>query len=312
MPLSIPSIEEPPDLRDGLCLGPAAAEPKLKPRPDTKPFPRLIRSAGTGCALAVFLFGAAASPQSPPVATVPATSAGAAPDPATTAPGPMKISYVGGVLKIHATDVTLAAVLAKVAVLTGVKIDVPEDASSEPMAFVDVGPGSPVQVLTDLLSDSGFDFMVLGTDADAGKLQSVTLMARSKKTNTPTLADASRPGRAPYTRAAAPPAVEPPPADDPAPAQPDNSTAAVTPVEPQQPPLAQPAATSQMPAISADQASQFPLLQQDPAFPGRPGAYTPPSVMSPTNISQQLQQMYQQRMLINQQTQGLPAAAPGK
>lgn len=260
-----------------------------------------------GCVLALVLSARVATAQRGTVTEGPAT--GAAPS-ASPVPGPPKISYAGGQLKIDALDATLADVLTKVALATGVIIDLPAGASSARMPVVQLGPGSAREVLASLLSDSDFDYLIQASDADPEKIQSVMVMVREKKASGPNGTDAAvRPTRSPYARAMAArsEAEEAPAADNPVPPQPDNpAPEANSPPAPTQPDQAAPAPLTQ----------PVQPLQLDPNAT-RPGALTPPSDLSPQSISNQLQQMYQQRAQMIQQNgqasqPAQPAGTPGK
>jgi hypothetical protein len=216
---------------------------------------------------------------------------------------PPKITYVDGQLRIDALGSTLAAVLTQVAALTGAKIDVPAGASSERMPVVELGPGPARQILASLLSDSNFDYLIQASDADPEKIQSVLLLPREKKGSGTEVA--ARAARGPNVAAVAPP--EAPPAEIPVAPQPETIAPEANPSNPA------PAAMQADPsAPAANQSGQYPLLQPDTTNPAKPGALTPPSSLSPDTISQQLQQMYQQRAQMTQQdhytgTQPLPA-----
>jgi hypothetical protein len=274
-------------------------------------YPPLVTEAGR--VLAFLLFAGVAIAQHHQaramraIPTAPATAAEvpasavevAAPAPTVSAPPalekrptvPTKISYVGGQLRIDAFDVTLADVLAKVAALTGVIIEVPAGAKNERMPVVELGPGTARQVLAELLSDSTFDFLIQSSSADPDKLQSVLLMPRDKKGAA--AADGSaRPPRSPFARASAQPEAVP---DSPQPetAVPEsssvNTVAEATPAAPSTPPA--------QAAALPDQPMQLPSsLQPDPSALSRPGALAPPQSLSPQSINTQLQQMYQTRM----------------
>jgi hypothetical protein len=206
---------------------------------------------------------------------------------------PAKISYVGGQLRIDAFDVTLADVLAKVAALTGVIIEVPAGAKNERMPVVELGPGTARQVLAELLSDSTFDFLIQSSSADPAKLQSVLLMPKDKKGGGTAAADGSgRPPRSPFARASAQPEAVPdsPQAGTAVPESSSvNTVAEAMPADPSPP-------TAQASALP-DQPMQLPsTLQPDPSALSRPGALAPPQSLSPQTINTQLQQMYQTRM----------------
>ncbi len=239
----------------------------------------------TGCVLAFLLVAAAAVS---PAQTAPA------------APASPPISYVGGQLRINVLDSTLADVLTKVAALTGVKIEVPAGVGDERMPVVEVGPGPARQVLASLLSDSNFDYLIQASDTDPEKIQSVLLLPRPKKGGGANAVDAAvRPSRNPYARAGAPAKPEEAPAPDP-PAE-----ITVAQAGPSNPPPPDPSA----PSAPAPDAS----MQLSPTQPGqwnipKVAPQPVPGVLSPDSISQQLQQMYQQRAQMVQQDR--QAAAP--
>ena len=269
------------------------------------------------CVLALLLCASAANAQD-----IQTESATPAPAPEKPPQVRKEISYVDGQLKIDALNATLADVLAKVAALTGVKIDLPEGATSEPMPVVDLGPGPAREILASLLRDSNFDYLILASDQDPEKIQSVVLMTRDKKGSGSNATEvATRPVRSPYSRAAAPPPrpEEVAPPDPPAPVQPENTVAGInSPNGPTQPDPSTPSASPQPDSSTSSLATQ-PDLSAPPTF-GQPlqtnvpptFPVPPPAVMNQQTINQQLQQMYQQRMQMVQQDRqiGQPAV-PG-
>ena len=226
---------------------------------------------------------------------------------------PQNISYVDGQLRINVLNSTLTEVLAKVAALTGVKIEIPEGVSSERMPVFELGPGPARQVLATLLSDSEFDYLIQGSDTSPDKIQSVVLMPRGKKDAGSNGNDAlARAPRSPYARAAA---VAAPAPVTPAPAQPEDPAAIANPVSPQPaqpeqqappdpttpPPPAQPDPSTQLPGGQVEPSAPYPTGQPlqtnvPKVFPG-----PVPAVLNQQTINQQLQQMYQQRMQMVQQ-----------
>ena len=222
-------------------------------------------------------------------------SQAAAGAPAQAAPAPQAISYVDGKLRIDALDSTMADVLAKVAALTGVKIEIPAEASKDRMPIVKLGPGPARQILASLLSDSNFDYVIQASDADPDIIQSVLLLPREKKgagTMNGTDAEA-RPPRSQFAMAEVPGSpVAPSPESAAVDASPANPPPAPAPPE-QAAPLARP------------------LLEQQ-SNATRPGALAPPPVIDQQNINQQLQQMYQQRMQMVQQDRQTVPVASGK
>jgi len=262
----------------------------------------MLSATKAGCALALLLFARVATAQNGPGAAEPPASE-------KTPAAPPSISYAGGQLRINALDSTLADVLTKVAALTGMKIEVPDGANRERMPMVELGPGPARQVLASLLSDSTFDYLIQASDADPEKIQSVLLMPREKKgSGANATTAAARPARGPNGRPAPEPAQpeEAPAPDSAVAATPESAAAEAMSLS------SQPDPSTQAPPAPLDPSGQFPRLQPDSSNPAKPGALTPPQVLNPESINQQLQQMYQQRTLMTQQdhftgTQPVPA-----
>ncbi len=205
---------------------------------------------------------------------------------AVYAQAPAKITYVDGQLTINATNMTLADVLSKVAALTGMKMDLPPGVGVEPMPLVALGPGPARQVLASLLSDSNFNYLIQAADTDPEKIQSLMLLPQDKgqKGEPP-----GAPGHSPYVRAARAEA----PAPDPEP------VAQVEPVVAQQ---------SEAPPTPP--ASHAPTLEPGQLNIPKVSPVPVPTDLSPQSISQQLQQMYQQRaQMVQQERAGIQ---PGK
>jgi len=269
------------------------------------------------CVLVLLLFASVAAAQNTPApaAGTPATDArGAAPvataqtAPASstsenTPPGPPKISYVGGRLSIDALDSTLGEVLTKVAALTGVKIEIPEGASSERLPVVKLGPGPAREILSSLLYGSSFDYLIQASATDPGGIQNVVLMPREKGSSGgkgPELAAA--PSHSPYARTKVSPSESDETAEpnSPVPAQPDNT--------PAQPSAATPAPT-QPTQMDHPVQSRADLINRSGLT--TEGAMSPPAAMDPQSVNQQLLQMYQQRnQMMQQQRQTIPPPAP--
>ena len=247
-----------------------------------------LAAAEAGCALALLLFARGAMAQTAPAAE-------------KTPAAPPTISYAGGLLRISASNSTLGDVLTKVAGLTGVKIEIPPAANSQRMTVVELGPGPARQIVADLLSDSGFDYLLQSSDVEPEKLQSVLIMTREKKGGKPNEADAAgRSGRTTFARAVA------------AQAKPEEAPALETPVPAQPEPVAADASNPQPAPTPPDQpAMSTPTLPEQPGLV-KPINPPPPVNLTPQSISQQLQQMYQQRAQMQQQsrTTGQPVAPP--
>jgi hypothetical protein len=204
-----------------------------------------------------------------------------------------EVSYVNGQLRIQASDSTLADILMKVAIVTGIKIDIPPEARSERMPLIKFGPGPSREILAALLRDTAFNFLIQASDTDPDKLQSVLIMPEDKKGSVPGRGDAVQ---SPFGRT--PPvgrqqeatanenlaaAVNEPARQETASSPPSGQNEPNSPGEPAPPQSGQLNASS-LPGVATSTDAP------------RPGAMNPPAVLSQQNITQQLQQMYQQRM----------------
>jgi hypothetical protein len=211
---------------------------------------------------------------------------GAPDQPSKPAPGRPTITYTTGQLRIQGLDSNLAEILSRVATLTGVKIEIPEGVKDERMPFVSYGPGSPREVLASLLRESELDYLIQGGEGNDGKLLMVMLLKREKRSSATEVA--VRPPRSPFGRSAAPASAE-----EPAPETASTATSgAAEAVAVVSPPPNAPAAI--LPTEGLGSPPQ--QLNGQKVAP-----LSPPAALTPQNISQQLQQMYQQRMQMNQQ-----------
>jgi hypothetical protein len=85
-----------------------------------------------------------------------------------------QVSYSKGLLTIVATNSTLFDILRAVSVRIGAKVDAPPHLTSE-RAAAHIGPGTPRQVLSSLLSGSRFDYILVGADEDPNAVRSIIL-----------------------------------------------------------------------------------------------------------------------------------------
>lgn len=269
---------------------------------------RILRSVLKGtCLLALISSGNPITAQAPvstanTVATNSQTQSGPAPALTTSvsanSPG---VSCVGGQLKIDLINATLAEVLNKVSAVISVKIDTPVEASSERMPVLKLGPGSAREILASLLRDTHFNYLIQGSDTDPDKIQSVLIMPAEKNTTT----DSPTPAQSPYRRGFGRPAEQVARSEEalserggepvretvlnPSPPSPaTDSSGAPSPNQSEQP------GASVTPATSLSEAARTNGTS--------PAQLSPPPVLSQQNISQQLQQMYQQRMQMIQQS----------
>jgi hypothetical protein len=120
-----------------------------------------------------------AAPQSSPPALPPQQMPPAAPE----------VTYRDGQLTIVASNCTLAGILHAVAVHTGAIVDAPDSLTDERVA-ARVGPGPPRSVLTDLLSGSDFDYILIGDDQDPNAVRRIILTAETSLQSAPAVAQA--------------------------------------------------------------------------------------------------------------------------
>jgi hypothetical protein len=81
------------------------------------------------------------------------------PNPSDTAAIPARVTLIGGKLTVDANNSDLQSILQDVARSSGMTID---GRSQGKRVFGVYGPGTPRDVLTDLLAGSGYNFMMLG------------------------------------------------------------------------------------------------------------------------------------------------------
>ena len=135
------------------------------------------------------------------------------------------LRFAEGQMSIHASNASLSEVLYQIQKVTGAEIAIPSGTEQERVAG-DFGPGTPNEVLAQLLNGSQLNFVVIGSDVDPQGLRSVILSRKG--------ADADPP--APLAQTAAPEAdntqtFTPPPDNTPEPGE------AAVPLPQQQEPL---------------------------------------------------------------------------
>ena len=148
------------------------------------------------------------------VAALPSNGAGAPnasmPEP-PPAPKKVEISFQDGRLRLVSNKASLAEVLNEIRAQLNADIVVPAGAEQEVVA-VALGPSTPRDVISRLLDGSRYNFIIVGTDADANQVERVVL---SPKTNLAESAIAPPPPAAemqgPDRSAGPPPPLPPPP-----------------------------------------------------------------------------------------------------
>jgi hypothetical protein len=99
------------------------------------------------------------------------------------------VGYANGELMVKADKATLAEILNEVRRQTGASISMPPAANQE-QVFGSFGPAAPRDVLSSILNGSQFNFIILGAENDASRLQSVTLTSRDGGESQPALYNA--------------------------------------------------------------------------------------------------------------------------
>jgi len=124
-----------------------------------------------------------------------------------------KVTYEDGQLSIVAHNCTLADVLRAVKKQLGADLDVPPNATERVVA--DLGPGTPRQVITDLLNGTHFNYVIVGSATDPTAVESLALTPKTGATETASAAPPNRPsepgrvfqpGMPPAVQGATPPA----------------------------------------------------------------------------------------------------------
>jgi len=147
---------------------------------------------------------AAQQPRPLPVIPVRATP------PAPAAPRVL-VQFHDQMLRLQANKATLAEVLTEVHRQTGAEIPVPPGAQQE-QVVVDLGPGPVRDVLVALLNGSNYNFVIVESEAEPGRLQSLFLTPRG---NSPVAARFTPPPPSQPAPAAAPVAEADPAAPEP-------------------------------------------------------------------------------------------------
>ena len=90
---------------------------------------------------------------------------------------PPQVTYDNGALTIVARNATLGDILREVHSKTGAVMDISGNAAERVVSRF--GPGTPHDVLAQLLNGSSFNYVILGSPVDAGKVEKVVLSPKS-------------------------------------------------------------------------------------------------------------------------------------
>jgi hypothetical protein len=213
----------------------------------------------------------APQPEVPPPPPTPEQSPAAAPE----------VSYHQGELTIRSENSTLRSILDAVKSSLGATVDAPGTTSSDRIA-TQIGPGDPHDVLTTLLNNSKYDFVLLGNPGSPQSVQKIILTARA-------------------TAGGASPSATPPPARQAfQPAQPDQDQEipdAEIPDESSQPeqPQPEPQPEAQPEPQGPVQTFPQPGLNQPGVQPEGGEQQNPNQPKTPEQLLQELQRMQQQQ-----------------
>jgi len=224
---------------------------------------------------------------------------------------PPKVVCKGDQITISANNSTLSSVLDEVHRCMGTKIDLPDGAGQKRM-FDHIGPGPASQVLDELLSNTGYNYIIGASPANQEKIESIMLLARSSDAGAalPSVADsrnlsASRRAFLAMHQAAIPhPMTD---ADNAAAAEVANPAPATAPAPAETTAAPAPAGSDAQPTAPAPPADQKPA-ETAPVVPDTPTVTPPPNVTEingkPATTQDQItnmQQMFELRKQMNQQ-----------
>lgn len=99
----------------------------------------------------------------------------------------VRVQFTDGLMTIHANNATLSEILFQIHNTTGAEIAIPSGTEQDRVA-ADFGPGTPSQVLAQLLNGSGLNFVVVGSEDDPNGLRRVILSRTSGGVDPPSTA----------------------------------------------------------------------------------------------------------------------------
>jgi AMIN domain len=115
-----------------------------------------------------------------PTPNPPVIDVASAPTPTPTPEQPKKVNvtFQNGQLRISSEKGSLAEVLNEIRAQTGAEIAVPAGAEQEQVVTT-IGPTTPRAAMSELLNGSRYNFIIVGTDADANQLERVVLTPKA-------------------------------------------------------------------------------------------------------------------------------------
>jgi len=100
------------------------------------------------------------------------------------------VQFGNGLLAIHARNATLSEVLFQIQKGTGAEIAIPAGTEQDRVS-ADFGPGTPSDVMAQLLNGSGLNFVVVGSPSDSNQLRSVLLSRKTGGADPPSAFEVS-------------------------------------------------------------------------------------------------------------------------
>ena len=100
------------------------------------------------------------------------------------------VQFGNGLLAIHARNATLSEVLFQIQKGTGAEIAIPAGTEQDRVS-ADFGPGTPSEVMAQLLNGSGLNFVVVGSPSDPNQLRSVLLSRKTGGADAPSAFEVS-------------------------------------------------------------------------------------------------------------------------
>lgn len=209
------------------------------------------------------------------------------PTPEQSPAGPPEVRYQQGELSIRSDNSTLSSILDAVKNNLGATVDAPGSASSDRIA-TQIGPGDPRKVLTTLLNNSKYDFILLGNPGNPQSVQKIILTARATGGATPAAA-APQPASRGYQPPQPDQDQEVPDAEIP-----DDAS------QPEQPPQPEP---QPEPTPPPPQGLPQPGMGQPGVQPEAGDQQNPNQPKTPEQLLQELQRMQQQQQQQQQNPQ---------
>jgi hypothetical protein len=183
-----------------------------------------------------------------------------------------QVTYQNGLLTIVAPNSTLGDILRSVHKNTSAEIEIPSNATER--VATHLGPAPAREVIADLLNGSRFNYVLLGSPADANALVRVVLVAKTPEVPSPKTAQAAN--KTPDAQAAMD-AAEAEPTEDNSPDETVDQSAAAAEAE-------QPASGDQSAAKTPQQMlqeMQQRVLQQQQQQGNQSGVPAPPQMPAP-------------------------------